>query len=117
MVNIIIKPLIQDDFYLIYSTTSDMPKHWGARADLMQRFRWATEEAMTRADLFGTSDLYNLDRRGWAGGPLWIGNGLDSPEPFVAREELRQLCESWDRTTRSFKHPSGVATHTQTSAP
>lgn len=108
MVNIIIKPVIDDDFYLIYNTTGDMPTQWGSRADIMQRFRWADEAAMRHTDLFGTSDLWNLGRRGWGAARLPIGNGLD-PELyederyFVKRDQLRQLCESWHPITRRFR--------------
>src|SRR5699024_10501064 len=110
MVDIVIKPMIEDDFYLIYNTTGDMPTQWGSRADIMQRFWWADEEAMRHADLFGTSDLWNLSRRGWGAARLPIGNGLD-PElyederHFVKRDELRQLCESWHPITRMFRWP------------
>lgn len=108
MVNIIIKPMTEDDFYLIYNTTGDMPHEWGSRADIMHKFSWADEAAMRHADLFGTSDIWNLGRRGWGAAVLMIGNGLDpelyeAERYFVRRDELRQLCESWDRDVQRFR--------------
>jgi len=101
---IIIKPVAEDDFYLVYNTTSDMPTCWGTRVDLMHRVPWVTNQNLVLADELGTSDTYNLDRRGWAAPRLWIGNGLDDSvgSHFVRRDDLRALCRSWNPRTQQF---------------
>jgi len=97
----IIKPLRDDDFYVVYSSVVDAPIQFGTRAELEATYEFAAPVRFERADEHGTSSFHRW--HGWDDKVISVRGGF-RPGAYpanawcatVAREDLRALCESVD---------------------
>lgn len=95
MPSYVVKPVRDDDFYVIWSTIVDAPTAFGDRAEVAE-MRDVTEDRLQRADANGTSAfdadifgyadqeflLHNVDFKGWRNDRAY----------FVPRTNLKELC-------------------------
>lgn len=97
----IIKPIRDEDFYVVYSSVVDAPIRCGSRAELEADYEHAKPDRFARADETGTSSLLGWD--GWDTQTFTVREGFRPgtcpPGAWcaeVARADLRRFCESVD---------------------
>ncbi|MFC4128889.1 hypothetical protein [Nocardia rhizosphaerae] len=110
----IIKPVRDEDFYVVYSSIVDAPIGCGTRAELLATYEHAAADRLDRADETGTSS--KLGWYGWDEQSITVREGF-RPDAYpanawaaiVARTDLRKLCESVDSSGR-WNPPDGLIT-------
>lgn len=110
----IIKPVRDEDFYVVYSSVVDAPIQFGTRAQLEASYKHAAADRFARADERGTSNLDGWD--GWDEQTITVREGFRPgaypPNAWcatVARTDLRRFCESVD-SDGYWNPPEGLVT-------
>jgi hypothetical protein len=110
----IIKPIRDEDFYVVYSSVVDAPIRCGTRAELEATYEHAAADRFARADEHGTSSKLGWD--GWDQQTITVREGFrpgawppNACWAKVARVDLRQLCESVD-ADGYWNPPEGLIT-------
>lgn len=122
----IVKPKRDEDFYVEYSTIVDSIVGWGTREQFkndpaLGRNVDERERRLARTDKYGTSCLVDFgDGRwyGWDDEEFTMREGvnyIDEPSgegfwttPYIARDDLRAFCETYDDDTGVFNPPEGM---------
>ena len=110
----IIKPIRDEDFYVVYSSVVDAPIRCGTRAELEATYEHAGADRFARADETGSSSKLGWD--GWADQTITVREGF-RPDAYpenswgaaVARADLRKFCESVD-ADGYWNPPEGLIT-------
>ncbi|WP_068059263.1 hypothetical protein [Nocardia xishanensis] len=110
----IIKPIRDEDFYVVYSSVVDAPIQCGTRAELEATYEHAAADRFARADEHGTSSMHGWD--GWDQQTITVREGF-RPGAYpanawcakVARADLRKFCESVD-ADGYWNPPEGLIT-------
>ncbi len=102
MPSFIVKPLREENYYVIWSTVVDAPTYWGTREEL-QATPWleATNERFDRADARGTSmidgSLYGWDEEWFILSECFFElPDLDKGHYRIYRDKIRAYCERED---------------------
>lgn len=110
----IIKPVRDEDFYVVYSSVVDAPIRFGTRAELEATYEHAAPDRFARADEHGTSSPHGWD--GYDEQTITVREGFrPGARPAnawcatVARADLRQFCESVD-ADGYWNPPEGLIT-------
>lgn len=110
----IIKPVRDEDFYVVYSSVVDAPIQCGTRAELERTYDSAGADRFERADEHGTSSMHRW--HGWDEQVISVREGFRPgacpPNAWcanVARTDLRKFCESVD-AQGYWNPPEGLVT-------